>query len=213
MNNQVSGPSKSVEESARSESSGGDRELVQKAASGDAQAFGDLFERHREKLYFRAFRYLRNRDDSLDVVQEAFLKAWSSLASYRAEASFSTWMGRIVTNLCIDRIRRPKTVRSGLDEELVGVPETEERAGRPNPGRERSPVRAAELAEFAPALQLALGELSEKHRSVFLLHAEGGLKYREIAEELGISMGTVMSRLFYAREKLQELLASHLEGK
>ena len=212
----MAGPSTSMEESARGEGPAGDPGdalLVSKAAAGDGGAFGELFERHRQGLYLKAYSYLRQRDDALDVVQEAFMKAWESLSGFRGESSFATWMGRIVTNLCIDRIRRPKTVSSGLDEELVGEALPDERLGGRVPGGGRSPVRAAEIAEFAPALQEALSQLSEKHRSVFVLHAEEGLRYREIAEHLGISIGTVMSRLHYAREKLQEMLASHLEGE
>jgi len=193
-----------------------DGALVEKAAGGDQDAFGELFERRRQGLYIKAYSYLRQREDALDVVQEAFTKAWSSLASFRGESSFATWMGRIVTNLCIDKIRRPKTVSSGLDEEVVGEVTADPRLGGAAPGGGgggRSPVRAAEIAEFVPALRTALGELSEKHRMVFLLHAEEGLRYREVAERLGISIGTVMSRLHYAREKLQEMLAEHLEGE
>jgi len=190
-----------------------DGELVEKALAGDGDAFGQLFERRRQGLYLKAYSYLRSRDDALDMVQEAFVKAWSALSSFRGESSFATWMGRIVTNLCIDRIRRPKTVSGGLDEEVVGEGRADPRLGGASPGRAPSPVRAAEIAEFAPALQTALGELSEKHRAVFLLHAEEGLRYREVAEQLGISIGTVMSRLHYARERLQELLAEHLEGE
>jgi len=191
----------------------GDALLVERALAGDADAFGQLFERRRQGLYLKAYSYLRSREDALDMVQEAFVRAWSALTTFRGESSFATWMGRIVTNLCIDRIRRPKTVSGGLDEEVVGEGRADPRLGGASPGRARSPVRAAEIAEFAPALQTALGELSEKHRAVFLLHAEEGLRYREVAEQLGISIGTVMSRLHYARERLQELLAEHLEGE
>jgi len=223
----VPGPSKTTEGSALNGEGGAEGEaegaakapgaaedaaLVERAAGGDPDAFGQLFERRREGLYLKAYSYLRRRDDALDVVQEAFMRAWERLGGFRGESSFATWMGRIVTNLCIDRIRRPKTVSGGLDEDVLGEPAEDPRLARAAP-RASSPVRAAELAEFAPALHSALGELSEKHRSVFLLHAQDGLRYREIADELGISIGTVMSRLHYAREKLQEMLAPHLEGE
>lgn len=192
--------------------------LVERAVTGDGEAFETLFTKYRQRLFGVVWRVLKNEDAALDVVQDAFVKAYQGLEQLRGETRFYPWLRRIAVNQAIDRLRHIKRgVEVGFDEAQYGAGENAD-ADRARPGdadraERESPVRAAELGEFSAALQGALDQLSDTHRSVFVLHAAEGMTYREIAEALGCNIGTVMSRLFYARKKLQELLAPHLEGR
>jgi RNA polymerase sigma-70 factor (ECF subfamily) len=181
-----------------------DLRLVRGILAGEGAAFEELFHRHRERVYRVAFRYTRNRDDALDLLQEVFVKAYRALKDFDGRASFATWITRIAMNAGVDRIRRGKA-------EVV-----EYRDDLANPGGGEAPLRGPGCNPAQDALRRELGDqireavarLSEKHRSVFLLHAVDGLSYREIADTLGIAIGTVMSRLHYARRYLRD----HLEG-
>ncbi|TET35611.1 MAG: sigma-70 family RNA polymerase sigma factor [Planctomycetota bacterium] len=183
-----------------------ERELVRLAKSGDKEAFGALFTAYREKVYAVARKYVKNREAALDIVQEAFLRAFRSIGSFKGDSLFYTWVVRIAINLAIDAGRRKHADGNiPFDKYVEG--------GDIRPVKERpaqSPGEAAELSEMEEALARAIEELSENHRGVFLLHAAEGLAYKDIAEALGISIGTVMSRLHYARKKLREMLAGHL---
>lgn len=180
-----------------------DEALVNQALDGEKPAFRDLFERYRTRAYRVAYRFLGNHEDALDAVQDAFIKAYRGLEGFERRSQFRTWFMRIVTNTCLDRRR----VRSGdrtvpMDPELA---ETTAEDGRPRPPQDQ-PLDAMQVEELRASLQSALDRLSEAHRAVFVLHAEEGLTYREIAETLGVSEGTVMSRLFHARRNLQKIL-------
>lgn len=192
-----------------------DGRLVDAAVKGDAEAFEKLFTKHRQRLFAVAWRLMHDEDAALDVVQEAFVRAYQNLGDLRGEARFYPWLRRIAVNLAIDRLRHIKRgTEVGFDEAQFGRGEDadEGKAARNSDKAEReSPVRRAELGEFGRDLQGALEKLSEAHRAVFMLHAAEGMSYREIADALGCNIGTVMSRLFYARKKLQELLAPHLD--
>ena len=193
-----------------------DGALVERAVGGDAAAFEQLFLKHRQRLYAVAWRLVRNEDTALDVVQEAFVRAYERLANLRGEGRFYPWLRRIAVNLAIDRLRHIRRgTEVGFDEAQFGAGEgaaEERQAARPSERAEReSPERRAELSEFGHDLQGALEKIGEAHRTVFMLHAAEGMSYREIAEALDCNIGTVMSRLFYARKKLQELLAPHLD--
>jgi RNA polymerase sigma-70 factor, ECF subfamily len=182
-------------DAARAKSRAHDEGLVQRAVAGDPQAFEELYERHRHAVYKVAHGMTRNVEDALDVVQETFVKAHKSLARFERRASIGTWLCQIAVHQAIDLGRRRKVRRAEpLEEKLVG-------------GEGLSPRAEAQEQELRQALTKALDELSEKHRTVFVLYTVQGLSYKEIAEALGISIGTVMSRLFYARKNLQGLLA------
>ncbi|HYE31786.1 MAG TPA: sigma-70 family RNA polymerase sigma factor [Methylomirabilota bacterium] len=182
-----------------------DEQLVKAAQKGDMAAFEELVARHRDKVYARAFSMLRNEDEAVDVSQEAWVKAWQRLVQFQGDSSFATWMTRIVINLCLDQLRKNKRVRAEsiekLDEELGGV-ERQMPVVNPNPtaGLEREELRAR--------IDKALGQLSHEHRTVLVLHEFEDLEYKAIAKRMGCSIGTVMSRLFYARRKMATLLAS-----
>ena len=189
-----------------------DARNVAKVLAGESGAFEALFLKYRQRVFTVAWRLLRDEDSALDVVQDAFVKAFEGLENLR-EGHFFPWIRRIAINLAIDRLRHLKRgVEVELDEHRVAGAETsaEDRAAVmvARSGTE-SPLRKAELSEFSAAFGEAIKKLSEAHRTVFMLHAAEGLSYKEIAELLHCSMGTVMSRLFYARKRLQELLAPH----
>lgn len=195
-----------------------DAKWVEQSLNGDAQAFESLFLKYRQRVFSVAWRLLRDEDKALDVVQDAFVKAFEQLEKLRGPGlvggRFFPWIRRIAINLSIDRLRHSKRgVEVSLDEHRVGGGEE---AREENSGvvvarsSAESPQRRAELTEFNAAFGEAITKLSEAHRTVFMLHAAEGLSYKEIAETLDCNMGTVMSRLFYARKRLQELLAPHL---
>ena len=181
-----------------------DDELVKSAQKGDMAAFEELVARHRDKIYARAFSMLRNEEEATDLSQEAWVKGWQRLVQFQGDSSFATWMTRIVINLCLDQLRKNKRVKSEsideMNEETGGV-ERQMPVITPNPteGLERSELRAR--------IDKALGQLSYEHRTVLVLHEFEELEYKLIAKKMGCSIGTVMSRLFYARRKMASLLA------
>lgn len=183
--------------------------LVQRAAAGDDDAFAELFRRYRDKVHRLCFRFTRDHDEAMDLLQTTFIKVHRSLASYREESSFATWIARIATNCAIDAARAKR--REGqveLDDDL----EPEAAAGAEGivPQPALAPQGAALNRELGEAIAEAVDRLSEKHRSVFTLHCVEGMSYQQIADTLEISIGTVMSRLFHARRYLRRSLAPYL---
>ena len=168
------------------------------------QAFEELVARHREKIYARAFSMMRNEEEAIDLSQEAWVKAWQRLKQFQGEASFVTWMTRIVINLCLDQLRKQKRLRAEsieqMDEESGGVE-------RHMPVVIPNPTERLERGELRQRIDRALGQLSYEHRTALILHEFEDLEYKEIAKRMGCSIGTVMSRLFYARRKMAGLLA------
>ena len=167
-------------------------------------AFEELVVRHRDKIYARAYSMVRNEDEAIDLSQEAWVKGWQRLVQFHGESSFGTWMTRIVINLCLDHLRKQKRQRSEsieeMDEESGGVE-------RHMPVVTVNPAAGLERNELRHRIDQALGQLSYEHRTVLVLHEFEELEYKEIAKTMGCSIGTVMSRLFYARRKLAALLA------
>ena len=167
-------------------------------------AFEELVRRHRDKIYGRAFSMVRHEDDALDLSQEAWVKGWQRLKQFQGEASFVTWMTRIVINLCLDRLRKMKRQRAEsldqLEEESGGVE-------RQMPVVTTNPTERLERGELRQKIDAALALISVEHRTVLILHEFQEMEYKEIAKTVGCSIGTVMSRLFYARRKMAALLA------
>jgi RNA polymerase sigma-70 factor (ECF subfamily) len=170
---------------------------------GNGAAFDFLFEKYREKVYRIAYRFVRNKEDALEVTQDVFLRVYTSIKGFKTGSKFFTWLYRITVNRAIDFTRQRKS--RGVQEIEPAILEAE---GRPLPGRSgvRDPSELAEERELDEKLSQAVEGLSAKHRAVFVLHTTEELSYKEIAQVLGCSIGTVMSRLFYARRKLQEAL-------
>ncbi|HEY1814023.1 MAG TPA: sigma-70 family RNA polymerase sigma factor [Kofleriaceae bacterium] len=180
-----------------------DRELVEAARGGDREAFRTLFERYNRRAYALALGIVRQPDDALDVVQEAFIKAHKHLDRFEGTSSFYTWLYRIIMNLAIDLLRKRKRVtelaedsdEAGLLPQLLGG----------NPGR------ALMDKEIRARIDAALAELSDNHRAVLVMRELEGLTYEEMAKAMGCSKGTIMSRLFHARKNMQRQLADLYE--
>src|SRR5277367_6120063 len=182
-----------------------DEQLVAAAQKGDMGAFEELVGRHRDKIYARAFSMMRNEDEAVDLSQEAWVKSWQRLKQFQGDSSFGTWMTRIVINLCLDQLRRRKRQRAESIEEM-----SEESGGveRQMPVVVVNPTERLERAELRRRIDQALAQLSHEHRTVLILHEFEEMEYKEIARTMECSIGTVMSRLFYARRKMAVLLAS-----
>jgi len=187
-------------------SSTDDESLVKAARKGELAAFEELVFRHRDPIYARAFSMTRNEQDAVDLSQEAWIKGWQRLGQFQGESSFTTWMTRIVINLCLDHLRRQKRHRTdsieAMDDEGGGVE-------RQMPVVTVNPTAGLERAELRQKIDGALGQLSAEHRTVLVLHEFEEMEYKEIAKTVGCSIGTVMSRLFYARRRMANLMASY----
>lgn len=175
--------------------------LVERAAAGEHQARRELFERHREAAYRVALRVTGRHEDALDVVQDSFIRAFGRLDEFQHGSSFRTWLLRIVTNRALDvlrarRVRLAVPLDADEDEPVAVVA-----AGEAQPGQ------ALEQRELAARLRAAIESLPPDQRAVFALYAAGELTYGQIAETLGIPVGTVMSRLYHARRRLHQMLA------
>jgi RNA polymerase sigma-70 factor (ECF subfamily) len=186
------------------QSSADDQTLVRASQRGDMAAFEELVARHRDRIYARAYGMMRNEEEAVDLSQEAWVKGWQRLAQFHGESSFGTWMTRIIINLCLDQLRKHKRQRAesieAMDEESGGVE-------RQMPVITVNPTAGLERGELRQRIDQALGQLSYEHRTSLVLHEFEEMEYREIARTMGCSIGTVMSRLFYARRKLAALLA------
>jgi RNA polymerase sigma-70 factor (ECF subfamily) len=188
---------------AREAESERDRDLIQRAQQGDEPAFRQLVERHQRRAFAIAVGLVRDEQDAREIVQEAFLRVHRSLDGFNGAASFFTWLYRIVKNLSIDLIRRPAWQHE-LSEELVG-----EQAGALFLARVEGadPLHMLERRELSARLTAAFEALPSYHREVILMREVEGKSYEEMAAEAGVSKGTIMSRLFHARRKLQRALS------
>lgn len=180
-----------------------EKELVLKAKNGDRGAYRILVEKYQGKVYSLVFSLVRNREDAEDICQETFVKAYLSLKNFLGNSTFYTWLYRIAYNMAIDFKRSLK--RKGG--ESVEVSELLGNDALSLTAESDSPEYTFARKERAAAIDKALKLLSEEHRSVVVLREVDGLSYDEISDVTGISKGTVMSRLHYARKKLQEALA------
>jgi len=190
--------------SDKDHSSAEDPALVRAAQAGDMAAFEELVARHRDKIYGRAYSMMRNEEEAIDLSQEAWVKGWQRLKQFQGDASFGTWMTRIVINLCLDQLRKQKRQRTesieAMDQDSGGVE-------RQMPVVTVNPTEGLEQAEVRQRIDRALNLLSHEHRTVLVLHEFEEMEYKEIARTMNCSIGTVMSRLFYARRKMAVLLA------
>jgi RNA polymerase sigma-70 factor (ECF subfamily) len=173
--------------------------LIARAQRGDPSAFEEIVRLYQRRVYGVALRIVRAHDVADDVTQEAFLRAWRSLDRFELGRPFGPWVCRIAANLAVNHVRSPRAREEGLPD---GHAETRTNA----PG----PLGALLDAEGASVLEKAMGQLPQEQRAVLVLRVVEELSYAEIAETLGISPGTVMSRLFRARERLAQALSPYL---
>ena len=161
-------------------------------------------EKYQGRVYAMVYGMVRNREDARDITQDAFVKAYKSLESFRLESGFYTWLYRIAMNLSIDFVRKRKRREiNGFDE---GIASRDEDGGIADAHHEDGPLRHLERKQLFHRIMDAMERLPDDQREVILLRELEGLQYKEIADVMGIPEGTVMSRLFYARKKLQKLL-------
>ncbi|MHB8420429.1 MAG: RNA polymerase sigma factor [Myxococcales bacterium] len=191
-----------------------DSKLLSRARSGDGDAYRLLVERYERRVFHLAYSLVKSREDAADIAQDAFVKAYQSLANFKGEATFYTWLYRITNNLAIDLLRRRRPGESFDSDEAAQEDPADVQPGTGVLGSRlgTNPQRSALRRELAEKMEEALEQLPEKHRAILLLREVAGLSYEELSETLGIPKGTVMSRLFHARSKMQEILAVYLEG-
>jgi len=182
-----------------------DEHLLNAWANGDRGALEELFRRYRSVAYRVAYRLLGNEADALDAVQDGFVKALTHLSGFQGRSSFKTWLLRVVSNASLD-LGRQRGRRETLSMDAFAPKERES----VEPPVFPNPAARLENADLRRQMQQALSKLPEAQRRTFILHVEADLSYREVADVLGISIGTVMSRLYYARQKLRGFLAPWL---
>lgn len=174
--------------------------LIAECLAGDSTAFGELVRRHQDRLYNIVYRQVDNAEDALDVVQEAFLNAYQSLDSFKGDAQFFTWLCRIAINSAISHKRKKRVLARIADRNGDVVVEPAD------PSETNRPGHALEQAEEEQKLHRALARLSAEHRTVLVMKELEGQKYEDMAESLGVPVGTIRSRLHRARLELRELL-------
>ena len=188
-----------------------DGALVLRSQQGDTAAFNELVIRYRGKVYAMIYNMVHNEQDAWDLAQDGFLKAWKSIGRFRGQSSFYTWLYRIVMNVTIDALRKRHVEGETEFDDTITL-------SRIEPGAATAP-RAATLPyqkvandEVRARIDAAVQRLSPDHRAVILMREMDGMEYQEIADALGCSIGTVMSRLFYARKKMQAMLRDVYEN-
>lgn len=175
--------------------------LVGRAQRGDQAAFAELVTRHQRYVYNLAYRLLRDPHEAEDLAQEAFLRAWRGLGDFRRQARFTTWLYRIVTNLCYNRL-------SGLRRQLLAVDVDDDLDALAAPS-EQDPPAAFEAAEQRASLHRQIAALPVKYQLVITLFYLQEFSYQEIAQVLDLPLGTVKTHLFRARERLLQQLQTY----
>ena len=184
-------------------------DLVRRAREGDLTAYDDLVKRYQERIYATIYHMTANHEDANDLAQDSFIKAFSALKSFKGGSSFYTWLYRIAVNKTINFLKQRKNkyhlslndidFNAENDPDLVALIS------------HKTPQREAGLSELQKKLNEALLKLSESHRMVVVLHDVQGQSHEDIAEIMGCNIGTVRSRLFYARQQLQGYLAEYVK--
>ncbi|RME91783.1 MAG: sigma-70 family RNA polymerase sigma factor [Verrucomicrobia bacterium] len=181
-----------------------EKPLIEAARRGDLDAFDALVRRYQERIYTTLYHFTGNHEDAADLTQETFIKAFRALKSFRGDASFFTWVYRIGVNKALNFLKQSRRRRT------FSLNDLDERGARDVLRRlvsETTPLRHIGLRELQQRLNAAMQKLSEVHRMVVILHDIQGLPHEEISRILRCNVGTVRSRLFYARQQLQGLLS------
>jgi RNA polymerase sigma-70 factor (ECF subfamily) len=187
-------------------------DLVKQCQAGNTEAFDQLVTRYRTRVFAMIYNMVHNEQDAWDLSQDSFVKAWKSIGRFRGRSSFYTWIYRIVMNVTIDWLRKKQVKGAGAEfNDAIQLKEIEP-ASRTLPKADPLPHERMERSEIRTRIDNAIAQLSPEHRAVILMKEIEEMQYHEIAEALGCSIGTVMSRLFYARKKLQNLLKDVYEN-
>jgi len=184
-----------------------ENELISRCQKGDQDALREIYERYHDKVYRIAYGMVRQREEALDIVQDVFIKLYRSIGNFKGKSKFYTYLYRMTMNTAIDHSRKMhKVFSSSLDEE--GAPQ-------PPDIPEKGPDRILLHKELEEKVKNALDKLPSDQRMAIVFREVEGLSYREMAEAMGCSIGTVMSRLHYGRKKIQDLLKGYVmeEGK
>jgi RNA polymerase sigma factor (sigma-70 family) len=184
-------------------------ELVGKARQGDLHAYDELVKRYQERIYATVYHMTSNHEDANDLAQEAFIKGFNALKSFKGGSSFYTWVYRIAVNKTINFLKQRKNkAQMSLDDIDFNAEHDPDLVALIS---DKTPRREVNLAELQEKLNVAMQKLSEPHRLVVTLHDVQGLSHEEIAKIMECNIGTVRSRLFYARQQLQAYLSDYLK--
>ncbi|MCF7734195.1 MAG: sigma-70 family RNA polymerase sigma factor [Akkermansiaceae bacterium] len=190
-----------------------DARLVALAQGGDMRSYDALVTRHRGRIFAMIRNMIHQEAEAWDLAQEVFIKAWQALPRFEAKARFSTWLYRIAHNVVYDWARKKRIEGVGEFNDEVFERDRIDPGSMTTPDTGEAPDAAMARGELREKIEAALGKLTPEHREVVLLKDVQGLAYKEIAKVVGTSIGTVMSRLFYARQKLQIMLKHEYESR
>jgi RNA polymerase sigma factor RpoE len=183
--------------------------LVRRARKGDLAAYDELVRRYQERIYATVYHMTANHEDANDLAQEAFIKAYQALRSFKGGSSFYTWVYRIAVNKTINFLKqRRNRMQMSLDDLDFNAEHDPDLVALIS---DKTPRREVNLGELQEKLNAAMQKLSEPHRLVVVLHDVQGLSHEEIAKIMDCNIGTVRSRLFYARQQLQAYLSDYLK--
>jgi RNA polymerase sigma-70 factor (ECF subfamily) len=187
-------------------------DLVKQSQAGNTEAFDQLVSRYRTRVFGMIYNMVHNEQDAWDLAQDSFVKAWKSVGRFRGQSSFYTWIYRIIMNVTIDWLRKKQVKGAGVEfNDAIRLKEINP-ASRTVPKADALPHERMEQREIRERIDAAIAQLTPEHRAVILMKEIEDMQYHEIAEALDCSIGTVMSRLFYARKKLQNLLRGVYEN-
>lgn len=186
-----------------------DNALIKKCKNGDVEAFEDLINTYQKKAYNIALRIMTNEEDAKDMAQEAFIRIYKSIMNFREESSFSTWIYRIVTNVCLDEVRKRKNRATISIDTTINIDGSETKYELSCD--KETPEGIYEKAEKKEIILGTINELSEEYKSAIVLRDIEGFSYEEIATIMNCSIGTVKSRINRARNILKDKLSNRLE--
>jgi len=179
--------------------------LVRECQKGRLESYEPLVKKYQARIAAHAYQFVRNEVDAEDLAQLTFVKAWRKIQTFNGKSSFYTWLYRLCTNTCLDHLRKKK--RLGEEIQTSRVNEDDPKGVEDREGNEPGPDTMATNKELKQAIDAAIKQLSPDHQVVIVMREIQGLSYEEIAKALNCSVGTVMSRLFYARRYLRTRLA------
>ena len=202
-------PGEDLQDSPEAPAPPEEMELVRRARKGDLSAYDELVRRYQERIYATVYHMTANHEDANDLAQEAFIKAFQALKSFKGGSSFYTWIYRIAVNKTINFLKqRRNKVQMSLDDLDFNAEHDPDLVALIS---DKTPRREVGLAELQEKLNAAMQRLSEPHRLVVTLHDVQGLSHEEIGKIMDCNIGTVRSRLFYARQQLQAYLSDYLK--